>query len=529
MERILQTYLENAKNSGELVFFNNTDEIIQILDDINPEYLYKTNFHGLYHSQKVCFFAYLIGKHENLNEIDMKILLDAAKYHDIGRESDNEDNTHGYSSARLIDKIVKYENPTDMYLLKAIVEAHSKSDSVYDRVLMNWVLEKHDDDELYNRKTDDIDENRYIKLCNILKDADAIDRLRFKNCPAFLDENYLRIEYSKNLINLSKLINEYYSRCDAEEQYLIAKEKYDIETYNKSLCYHSIGFDLFKALGILKNGILSHYRAGKEGINLTRNFNGNNSEFWISVIDATTDGKNNKGYERYVKNGISFLCYANQLIPGIDRPKDNGSLEPRSSGEYPDEKFVFDKIPVEHIQFVSIPRRYMNVNVKDINYLYCNSNYETILKNINNYITEIEQYCDIRINRNNFDRLLNELKKVQLSFNSQDNHSKDEKSKLLEAIDEIKAELNKCIQEWMYIGFSELLGKTSDEEITLGEALKYILDSYNIEYSVIDNYEDEDSKILYMNFPYFQNDDACFLSLSTFDLTKKDNDENRTL
>lgn len=528
MERILQTYLEQAKNNGELLFFNDSDEIIQILDDLNPQYLYKTNFHGLYHSQKVCFFAYLIGKHENLSSQDMKILLDAAKYHDIGRQNDNEENTHGYSSALLIDRIIKYDNVTDMYLLKAIVEAHAKPDSSDERVLMNWVLEKHDEDELFNRKTEEIDEKRFKKLCSILKDADALDRLRFKNCPAFLDEKYLRIEYSKNLIKLSKLINEYYAKCDAYEQFEIAKEKYGVETNNKSLCYHSIGFDLFKALGILKYGILSHYRASMENINLTRNFNGNNAEFWVSVVDATSGEKNNKAYERYVKNAISFICYANQLVPGVDRPKDNGSLEPRI-GEYPDEKFVFDKIPVEHIQFISIPRKFLNANVKDINYLYCNSNYETVLNNVNNYLAEIEEYCDIKINRSNFNRLLGELEKVQISFNSQDNHSYDDKVKLLDVIDNIKSELNKCIQEWIYIGFAELLGKTSDEEITLGEALKYILDTFNIKYDVIDNSFVEDNQILYMNFPYYQNDDPYLLSLSTFDLTKNSGDDNRTL
>ena len=128
MKRILQTYLEKAQSNGLLFIVGNTDDVIKILDNIKPEYLYKSDFHGLYHSQKVCFFAYLIGKHENLSETEMKILLDAAIYHDMGRENDNEDNLHGYISARLIDQVVKYDNPTDMYYLKAIVDAHSKPD-----------------------------------------------------------------------------------------------------------------------------------------------------------------------------------------------------------------------------------------------------------------------------------------------------------------------------------------------------------------------------------------------------------------
>ena len=128
MKRILQTFLKEQYDHGRLMFLGDIDEIIYYLDDIKAEQLYKSDFHGLYHSQKVCFFAYLIGKHENLSETEMKILLDAAIYHDMGRENDNEDNLHGSASARLIDQVVKYDNPTDMYYLKAIVDAHSKPD-----------------------------------------------------------------------------------------------------------------------------------------------------------------------------------------------------------------------------------------------------------------------------------------------------------------------------------------------------------------------------------------------------------------
>ena len=58
MERILQSYLVNEYNNGR--YFVDPSGIISILDDIKKKYLYPNDFHGLYHSQKVCFFAYLI-------------------------------------------------------------------------------------------------------------------------------------------------------------------------------------------------------------------------------------------------------------------------------------------------------------------------------------------------------------------------------------------------------------------------------------------------------------------------------------
>lgn len=527
MKRILQTYLEKAQSNGLLFIVGNTDDVIKILDNIKPEYLYKSDFHGLYHSQKVCFFAYLIGKHENLSETEMKILLDAAIYHDMGRENDNEDNLHGYISARLIDQVVKYDNPTDMYYLKAIVDAHSKPDKFNAKAFNNWVLQQHDDDLMLNRISEEIKEEEFKKLCDILKDADALDRLRFRNGSAMLDEKYLRVDYSKNLIRLSKLINEYYLRHETEEKYIEAQKMYGEETYDKDICYHSIGFDLFKALSILKYGVLSSYRASKDGVSFTRNFYGNNSEFWISVVDAKSDSTNNEGYKRYVKNGISFLCYVNKLTPGVRRTKDNGSLEPRMSDEYHDEKFVFDKIPLEHIQFISIPREYMSKSILELNYLYCNSNYETVYNNVNNYLNEIENFCDIKINRSVFENILTKYKETQLNFNSENYQSKLTWSEYLKLLNNLKSELNLHIQEWMQLGFAELLGKTANEKITLAEVMKYILNSNNIEYDVIDRKQDEGDDSSFISFPFYHDSDSFLLRLSTFDLNKSISEEDR--
>ena len=127
MKRILQNYIQELCDRGK--YLGDPEEIISLLDGIKTEYLYKSDFHGLYHSQKVCFFAYLIGKHEGLSDEDMQILMDAARYHDIGRDSDYETDLHGFNSALNIHKVVKYDNPTNMYYLKAIVEAHAHEDS----------------------------------------------------------------------------------------------------------------------------------------------------------------------------------------------------------------------------------------------------------------------------------------------------------------------------------------------------------------------------------------------------------------
>lgn len=530
MERILQTYLEKQYKDGNLFFLGDINEIIDMLDDIKTDYLYKNNFHGLYHSQKVCFFAYLIGIHEKLSKEDMQIVLDAAKYHDIGRESDYEEDLHGLKSAQKIDKIINYENKNDMYYLKAIIESHNHADNDDFRVFNNWVYQKESDELVTNVPAEPLNYDRFKRLSNILKDADALDRFRFSNCSAVLEEKFLRNEYSKKLMSLSKMINKYYLQQEINESYSKLSKYYSQDKVDKKLCYHSIGFDFFKMESILKYGIVSHYNAIANNIPIYRNFNGNNGEFWISVVDADSNLICRKAFETYVKEKISFLCYVDELVEGVSRPKDNGSLEPRKSSEYPDEKFVFDKIPLECIQYISIPRAYINSSIKDLDYLFCNSQYEVVKSNVDNYMTELEKLCDITFNHKDISEVLEKMKLKQIENNNQSRiiaqANNDTFNKIM---DHMKAELNIYIQEYMQIGFAQLLGKNYEEKITLKEVIDFLLKKYGIDYTIIDDQENEDNEFESISLPFMHDEHSYLLRLSTFDLNKNQDSQNRTI
>ncbi|MDD6388610.1 MAG: HD domain-containing protein, partial [Bacilli bacterium] len=96
MNTIMKEYIDNLENF-------NKEEFLKILNDIDQNQLYDSPIHGLYHSEKVLLFSYLIGKHYNLNKQDMRIICDAAKYHDIGRVGDDENKFHGNNSSEKID------------------------------------------------------------------------------------------------------------------------------------------------------------------------------------------------------------------------------------------------------------------------------------------------------------------------------------------------------------------------------------------------------------------------------------------
>ena len=197
-------------------------KIIEKIKKIKDNFLYKSVFHGLHHSEKVFLFAYIIGKYNNLSNVDLEILTDAAIYHDIGRIDETEDSFHESNLPR------------------------------------------------------------FEKLLKILKDADALDRTRFmKTSLAALNEKYLRSDFSKQLVQLANTINEEYRIKMSEIHFNQFKDENNGEP--KITCYHGIGFNFFNLYSILTNGLLSNYAKLKKGICSKRNFYGANNELWICV------------------------------------------------------------------------------------------------------------------------------------------------------------------------------------------------------------------------------------------------------
>ena len=134
-------------------------------------------------------------------EDDLKILLDAGAYHDIGRVSDREDSTHGLTSAYFYESknVFRdeeiYHDKTNFAILKAITDYHSQNEIDNPNVIKN---------NAYMYDIDDKNYERYTLLANILKDADALDRKRFPDYdPAGLNTDYLRFKESVNLVNFA--------------------------------------------------------------------------------------------------------------------------------------------------------------------------------------------------------------------------------------------------------------------------------------------------------------------------------------
>ena len=193
------------RESGKLNIF------IDSMDSINEDILFDSALHGISHNERVAIFVFAIGILEGLNDTDLKLLLEAAKYHDIGRINNGKDVMHGIRSAQMIEKMEMDLSSADKEILKAICIYHSDDDSRINEIANEQNITPNQMD-------------RFIKLANILKDADALDRVRLKW--DILDTKYLRTEFAKRMVPAAYEI--YYNYGKTQEE-ILDKENETIE------------------------------------------------------------------------------------------------------------------------------------------------------------------------------------------------------------------------------------------------------------------------------------------------------------
>ena len=162
--------------------------------DFNTEILYKSDGHGINHNIRVCFFAYIISTNENISKRDFELIMEACKYHDIGRNNDNEDALHGERSANKLTFLKGKYTEEELNYIKTIVTSHSRNDKDFDKIA---------------KKNKVVDLNRCKKLHEILKDSDGLDRVRLHY--PYVNIKYLRTKTSRRMIPFS---HELYSNYD---------------------------------------------------------------------------------------------------------------------------------------------------------------------------------------------------------------------------------------------------------------------------------------------------------------------------
>lgn len=140
--------------------------------------------HGIDHSLRVLMLVTFIVDELSLDREDLEILYKAATFHDAGRVNGLSDPLHGELGAKWYrehygeDKAVEF-----------LIKYHSLDDEVAKNDL---------------KRLDIANKERLWALYEVLKDADALDRVRFKYYgKGALDEKFLRLDYSKKLVSIA--------------------------------------------------------------------------------------------------------------------------------------------------------------------------------------------------------------------------------------------------------------------------------------------------------------------------------------
>ena len=189
--------------TGEIgVFFRKKEK------HIDKSHVIQKGIHGISHNDRVALLSMIIAKNEGILEGDTDnrtkdILLTAAYLHDIGRKVGKiafNVGPHAKRSAKKINKIhVRYLNgqpytEEDKNILKAVVEVHEGKDEIMDKLCGKYHISE--EDKGYTKR-----------LMTILKDADALDRVRidFNKGIMITDLNpqYLRTDTAKRLLDAS--------------------------------------------------------------------------------------------------------------------------------------------------------------------------------------------------------------------------------------------------------------------------------------------------------------------------------------
>ena len=443
-------------------------EYIGLLDKINDKALYKSKIHGIYHSQKVLLFAFIIATRLGLSDIDKIIIIYAAMYHDIGRINDRNETFHGLKSASEIDSLLCNDiknNEEDLNIIKAIIENHSREDKYRDNTFQNYFDNSLIGTDLHNR---------YIQLDSILKDADALDRNRFIDGYQFgLDERYLRNDVAKQLVKFSKKLNIFYIDSVGEEF------KEEFLDFSEGTGLHGVGLDFFKIPSILDSGILSHTQLEKHGIAGAVNFFGGNYRNWVSVVDNDLKDMKLTGYETFISKGIFFECECLKMASTKDEISSVLALEyglPCNKSNHKDERFVHEKIEPQNIQSIKISEEMANKCICDCSFLYNCLEFEAFKEKIMHFI----RYCEIDIDECNKEGLFSHIEKYRMELDN--HHSKrfgnknDNLHNLNINLNSILVNIDSIIAKFIAKHYAKKLGKNANE-VTIKEAMLFEIEN----------------------------------------------------
>ena len=174
--------------------------------------------HNIDHVERVLLYSMYMGNEMKLDSDMMDVLIEASKFHDSGRINLATDTNHAMLSAnKVFENLEGKYSADELNKIAAVIEYHEVADSkeAFDAIFNKYNIDKEEYDDIYN-------------IATILKDADALDRVRF---PGNLDSKYLRNDMAKDLIKSSYQLQEIRGTKEIENNIMNGNySKDDIDT-----------------------------------------------------------------------------------------------------------------------------------------------------------------------------------------------------------------------------------------------------------------------------------------------------------
>lgn len=161
-----------------------------LINDLYDKLQTKTHSHDKDHTKRVLILAALICCKTDLKFYMMDNLFTSIVFHDVGRDNDDTDTKHGRNA---IPIYLKFNEDKTSEVVKFLIEYHC----IDDDIACKYIEENFDE----------VDKDQIKLAYSILKDADALDRVRFGIRE--LDISYLRNKESKDLIFVAQQLLHY--------------------------------------------------------------------------------------------------------------------------------------------------------------------------------------------------------------------------------------------------------------------------------------------------------------------------------
>ena len=184
--------------------------------------------HSIEHIEKVTLFSGMLAELNGFSNNDRKTLLAAAAFHDSGRMGRDGGERHAEASAEQVMQYFK-ENPKNPFginygnigIIQTAIHYHE-----FPEKEIGHIDEKEIETlaKQYGVKDEDLESTK--KICEALKDADALDRFRFAN-RARLDKRFLRSKsaHLDGVINFANNVNRALAERTLTELYGIDPDK----------------------------------------------------------------------------------------------------------------------------------------------------------------------------------------------------------------------------------------------------------------------------------------------------------------